>query len=70
MIYDAGLPAVPHRSRSFRKFQHVGTLRVFCSAAAFVEREAVVRIYLTFEALEEGFAGWASAGAAVVGSRP
>jgi hypothetical protein len=40
------------------------------AAAAFIPWECIVWVYLAFEALEEGFTGWASSGTAVVGSCP
>ena len=43
---------------------------MFGAAAALIEREFVTWVYLAFEALEEGFAGWAGAGTVVVGSCP
>jgi hypothetical protein len=43
---------------------------VFGAATAFFGRELAVGVYLAVEALEEGFAGWAGAGATVGGARP
>jgi hypothetical protein len=43
---------------------------VFGAAGTFVGRELVVRVYLMFEELEEGFAGRSGAGTAVAGASP
>jgi hypothetical protein len=43
---------------------------VFGTAAAFVDWQLVVGVYLAFEALEEGLAGWAGAGGAIARASP
>lgn len=71
MDQGIALPAhVAGHHCSFSKAEHVGALGVFGAAAAFVGWQLVVRVNLSFEALEEGFAGWAGAGAAVAGASP
>jgi hypothetical protein len=43
---------------------------MFGATATFIGWKFVVWVYLAFEALEEGFAGWAGSGVAVAGAGP
>jgi hypothetical protein len=53
-----------------RQTEHIGALGVFRATTSFVGWKLAVRVYLAFETLQEGFAGWAGAGTAVTGTRP
>ncbi len=55
---------------SLGEAEHVGALGVLGATAAFLGRELVVWVDLTFEPLEEVLAGWPDAGGSVAGAAP
>ena len=50
--------------------EHIGALSVLGEASAFVGRQRVIWVYLTFESLEERFARWSCSSAPVIRATP